>query len=253
MNLLGFPVGAMSSFLTGLEKIELDDVLSSASRRHFAAWTVVTEEGDPAKHFFLLISGRARYFFISSTGRKVILHWIGPGEILGGMALLSEPKSYMVSAETIRPASMLVWSRDSMRKLLISHPKLLDNALSCTSEYLLLYRIAHAGLVCDSARERVAKVLSDLAKCIGHPAKEGAEVHITNEELASTANVTPFTACRFLSEWQRKGFIAKKRGRIIVFSPSKFILQTANREFSNLVRNEGRDRKREIEGARVAS
>jgi CRP/FNR family transcriptional regulator, nitrogen oxide reductase regulator len=253
MNLLGFPVDAMSSFLTGLEKIELDDVLANASRRHFAARTVVTEEGDPAKHFFLLISGRARYFFVSRTGRKVILHWVGPGEILGGMTLLSEPKSYMVSAETIKPASMLVWSRDSIRKLLGLYPKLLDNALSFISEYLLLYRIAHAGLVCDNARERVANVLGDLANCIGHPLRQGVELHVTNEELASTANVTPFTACRFLSEWQRKGFIAKKRGRIIVFSPSNFISQTANRELSNLLRNGVRDRKREIEGARVAS
>jgi CRP/FNR family transcriptional regulator, nitrogen oxide reductase regulator len=213
----------ISPFLAGLEKAELDAVLSSASRREFAARTVITDEGDAAKHFFLLISGRARYFFVSRTGRKVILHWIPPGETLGGMALLSEPKSYMVSTEAVKPASMLVWKRDSIRKLLGLYPKLLDNALSLISEYLLLYRIAHAGLVCDSAGERVANVLGDLANCIGHPLREGVELHVTNEELASTANVTPFTVCRFLSEWQRKGFIVKKRGRIIVVHPARFI------------------------------
>jgi hypothetical protein len=78
-----------------------------------------------------------------------------------------------------------------------------------------------------------------LAKCIGHPAKEGVEVQITNEELASTANVTPFTACRFLGEWQRKRFIAKKRGRIVVFSPEKFIAQAARGGSSDRASNSG--------------
>lgn len=230
MNLFGKSGYKFSPFLSGLAKPELDSVLAAASHRDLPGWTVFTEEGGPAREFFVLVSGRARYFFVSRTGRKVILHWIGPGEIVGGMSLLSEPESYMVSAETVKPTSMLVWKRDSIRHLLSLNPRLFDNALSFVLQYLLLYRIGHARLICDSARQRLASVLHDLAKCIGHPVENGIEVQVTNEDLASTANVTPFTTCRILSEWQRQGLVAKRRGRIILFSGTKLMSQARDQD-----------------------
>ena len=44
----------------------------------------------------------------------------------------------------------------------------------------------------------------------------GVELDVTNEELASAANITPFTASRLLSKWRRSGVIAKRRGKILI-------------------------------------
>jgi CRP/FNR family transcriptional regulator, nitrogen oxide reductase regulator len=217
----------VSPLLAGLAEPELNAVLSAATHQVFRAKTVVTEEGDPAEHFYLLVSGRARFFFLTREGRKVILHCLVPGEGLGGLALVSEPMCYMVSSETVTQTSMLVWERATLRSLLVHVPQLLDNALSMMAKYLVLYRIEHAGLICESARERLATVVSDLARCTGHATAKGVELNVTNEELASAANITSFTASRLLNDWQRKKLISKKRGRILVFSPAKFVSQAA--------------------------
>lgn len=221
-----FAAHLVSPFFAGLRQPELDVVLDAASCRDFSAKALVTAEGDLADSLFLLVSGRARYFFLSEQGKKVILHWIVPGEILGGMALLFEPMPYVVSSETVRRSSMLIWERSTIRSLTARYPRLLDNALLFASQYLLLYRIAYAAVIFDRAHERLANVLADLAKCFGHPDGEHVELDVTNEELASAATVTPFTASRLLGEWQRKGLVSKKRGRLVIASLAEFVSQS---------------------------
>jgi CRP-like cAMP-binding protein len=245
MNLLPFAGPLKSPFLAGLAEADLNAVLSAASRRNFPPKTIVTEEGDPAKYLYMLVSGRARYFFLTDEGRKVILHWLVPGELVGAMALLSEPMPYMVSSETVGQTSMLVWEHGAIRSLVGQYPKLIDNAFSFVSQYLLLYRIEHEGLICHTAGERLAHWLADLASSIGRPINKGIELDLTNEELASASNVTPFTASRLLSEWQRKGLISKRRGRIVVHSPAKLITQADHhRQVGDVVRGNMSQRKK---------
>ena len=222
-----------SPFLAGLTSSELAAVLSAAIRREFPAKTIVTEEGGRASHVFLLVSGRARYFFLTAQGEKVILHWILPGEVVGGMALLSDAMPYVVSSETVRQSSMLIWKREIMRRLFDQYPTLLDNSLSVLAQYLILYRVGHAALLCQDARERLANLLANLAIRMGHRVENGIELDVTNEELASAANVTHFTASRLLSEWHRNRLISKTRGRIVVFSPANLVSQGAPRKRSN--------------------
>jgi CRP/FNR family transcriptional regulator, nitrogen oxide reductase regulator len=73
---------------------------------------------------------------------------------------------------------------------------------------------AHISLACHSARLRLAQIIVDLARDVGHKSSDGVELHVTNEELANAANVTVFTASRLLSKWHRHGVLEKSRGRI---------------------------------------
>ena len=80
------------------------------------------------------------------------------------------------------------------------------------------------GLACNSARQRVAQVLVTLARTIGKKTPGGVAVHITNEELANAARVTPFTASRLISEWQRNRALVKRRGNVLLMSPERLFL-----------------------------
>ena len=84
-----------SRFLEGLPPVDLNSVLASATPRQYPAGTIVTNQGDPAEYYFLLTKGRARYFFVTQDGQKLLLHWFGPGEIFGGFALLPEIPKFM--------------------------------------------------------------------------------------------------------------------------------------------------------------
>ena len=203
-------------FLEGLTPPEFNSVLTAAKHRRVPANSVVTNQDHPAEHMYLLLTGRARYFFLTPKGQKVILLWIPPGETFGGASLLATPAEYLVSAETVRNSSMLVWDRATIRSLAARYPKLVENAFSSTFYYLVAYRAAHLALISGTARERLAHVLVSLAKGIGQKVAGGVELKIRNEELANEANITLFTASRLLSEWQRDGMLLKSRGKILL-------------------------------------
>lgn len=141
--------------------------------------------------------------------------------------MLQRPDTYRVSAETIRVSSLLSWDRDVMLDLSGRFPALLHNALAVGASYLDLYIAAHAALVSDTARQRLASVLVRLTGALGNDVPGGVELEVTNEELASAANITLFTASRIISEWQAERTLTKRRGRIILHSPKHLLQLTA--------------------------
>jgi CRP-like cAMP-binding protein len=210
-----------SPFLDGLDPPDVRAILGAATTRHFSSHVIVYEQGLPAGEFFLLATGRARYFCISPSGQKMLLHWLKPGDTLGIASLLQNAPTYRVGAETVLDSSMLMWTRRSMLTLLDQYPRLLHNALSLAAEYLDLYIAAHAGMVSSTARQRLASVLAHLTEALGREVPRGVELQATNEELANAANITLFTASRILSEWQAAGALTKGRGRIVLHSPKR--------------------------------
>jgi CRP/FNR family transcriptional regulator, nitrogen oxide reductase regulator len=210
-----------SKFLEGLATPDRDVILAAATKRRFLVKSVVVNQGDPAERVFLLIKGRARFFFITQTGRKILLHWLPPGEVFGGAALLSRPSPYLVSTETLKDSSVLVWERTTIRALATRYPKLLDNALLIASDYFAWHLASHVALTCHTARQRLAQALVSLARAIGQEIPGGIELDVTNEEIANAANVTPFTASRIFSRWRRNGVVTKSRGKILLHSQDR--------------------------------
>jgi CRP-like cAMP-binding protein len=213
-----------SRFLEGFSPLDLNFILAAAKQRHFTSNSVVVNQGNPADHLFLLTKGRARFFFNTQEGKKLILLWLTPGEVFGGAALLSTPSLYLVSTETVKDSSMLVWDRAALRNLAGRYPRLLENALLIAYDYFAWYVADHVALTSHSARQRLASVLVYLAQTIGEKVSGGFEFDATNEELAAAANVTAFTASRLLSKWQNNGAVIKHRGKVQLRSPERLFL-----------------------------
>lgn len=210
-------------FLADLRSDEVKIVISAARQRRYLPNSVIVNQEEPADHMFLLISGRARYFYITPDGRKTILMRITPGEMFGGSALLCNSSEYLVSTEAVKPVSVLVWNRATILDLVQKYPRLANNALLVMFDYLVAYRGIHISMTCRSAQQRLAYVLANLAVGIGQKVPEGIELDVRNEELANEANVTPFTASRMLGEWQRQGILRKTRGKILLHSPERLL------------------------------
>jgi CRP/FNR family transcriptional regulator, nitrogen oxide reductase regulator len=213
------PHGA--AFLHGLKPQEIDVILAVAKLRRFSAQRVMTYQGQPADRIMLLWRGRARYFFDTPNGKKLILRWITPGEIFGASALVDRPSKYIVSSEAVRDSVALVWPSETIRALARRFPPLWENVFLITSDYISWYVAAHAALTSQSARERLAHVLLELVPRIGEKISDNLELEVTNEELANSANITPYTTSRLISEWRRLGVIRKRYRKIFLRSPEK--------------------------------
>jgi len=212
-------------WLQGLEPGEIDVVLAAAKSRRFPSKSVMTAQGDPAEQFHLLWSGRARYFLGTPNGKKILLMWISPGDIFAPAALLSRPSHYLASTEALRDCTVLVWERPAIRALAQRFPQLLENTLLAAMDYFTWYVSAHGALISQTAQQRLAYVLLGFAESIGEKVSGGVEIEVTNEELANSTNITPYTTSRMISDWQRRGAIRKRRGKILLRSPERFFLQ----------------------------
>jgi CRP-like cAMP-binding protein len=218
-------VDVRSQFLAGLIPAYRKTILAAATQRRFLSYSVITNQDHPADHFYLLTKGLARFFFVTEEGRKLLFQWVGPGDVFGGRAVLSRPSSYLFSTETVTDSSVLVWDRRTIRGIVERYPRLLENALLTASDFLTWHLTSYIGLACYTARRRVAQVLVTLSRTIGQKVPGGIEVRITNEELANAANVTPFTASRLMTEWQRDRALVKRRGAIVLRSPERLFLR----------------------------
>jgi CRP-like cAMP-binding protein len=217
---VGLPDGLRPRFLSGLPKAELDSVLSVAKHRQFRASSVIINQEDHAERFFLLTSGQARHFVITSEGRTILLNWLTPGQIFGGAAILSTPFQYLASTEVLVDSCALVWERQTIREITSNCPVLLDNAFSIAVTENIAWAIAaHVSLSADDARGRVAHLLVSLASAIGRATHNGVDLRVLNEDLAEGANVTPFTVSRCLRDWEHAGLVAKRRGGILLRRP----------------------------------
>jgi CRP-like cAMP-binding protein len=218
-----------SRFIEGLALSERETILKAARPRRFPTNSVVLNQGHPAHNLFLLTTGRARHFFITEDGNKILLNWLVPGDIFGGYSLLATPASYLLSTETVRDIGVLVWSHGTIRGLVARYPRLLDNGLLMAADYFAWYLAANVALTCHPARRRVAQVLFSIAKGIGQKVSGGVELDFTNEELANASNVTLFTASRILNEWQRQGLVLKSRGKVLLPSPEQLFVHVATK------------------------
>ena len=218
--------GLESLLLRGLSLSEHERVLAMAEARRVPANKIVIQQEGPANQIFMLTRGQARYFFVTEEGRKILLFSLVPGDVFGGAAILSEPSRYLLGTETVKESRVLIWKRSDMTALTARYPKLMQNMLLIAYDYLGWYLAAHVGLTCHSATQRFAAVLVTLAHTVGQKGSRGMEIEAKNEDLANAAGITPFTASRLLSGWQRSGVILKKRGRVVISSPEQLQAST---------------------------
>src|SRR5271165_5688069 len=122
-------VGLRSQFLNGLTPADRKIILAAATQRRFAVNSVITNDGHPADHLFLLTKGLARYFFVTEEGKNLLFQWLGPGDLFGVRTVLSSQSSYLLSTETATDSSVLLWDRPTIRGLVAQYPRLLENAL----------------------------------------------------------------------------------------------------------------------------
>ncbi|MGC2109337.1 MAG: Crp/Fnr family transcriptional regulator [Candidatus Korobacteraceae bacterium] len=127
---------------------------------------------------------------------------------------------YFVSTEAVEDCWALAWDRATIRRLAGCYPTLWENAFVILAGGVGSFVAVHASQTYDTAPQRVARVLLNLADALGQKIPTGIELSIRNEDLADAANVTLFTASRLLNEWQterpggensRQGLVALSR------------------------------------------
>ena len=223
------PVGAQSNgkptegLFNGLSKDNIANIMGSAVLRGVGKGRTIIRSGGPALHLFMIKTGSVNFYRLTPDGREVLLIRLSPGETFGIGTLLEQPIAYIGSAETVQETELYSWEHPWICRCVAECPTLGLNALRITLEYIRLYSDRHLALVSDSAEHRLSRTLGLLGVRTGRHHPKGLEVLITNENLASLADVGYFTASRILNKWQNTGALEKSRGKVVIRCPEKLL------------------------------
>ena len=110
------------SWFEDLDKASLDAIANSAVEQNYQPGQYIMRQGDTGVGAFIIRSGRVD-IIQERDGQEVKLASLGPGDVVGEMALLDEfPRSASVRAS--EPTTALGIQRWHFRGILQSHPQL---------------------------------------------------------------------------------------------------------------------------------
>ena len=120
----------MSDFFMGMGKQFTVEVLDISEKLFQNEGDILFHEGDPAKHFFVLLKGRVK-LSLGETG-PVVYMVRHPGEIIGWSGLIGRDR-YSASGECMEETNLLKFGRDDFLDILKKYPQ---------NEALLFKRLA---------------------------------------------------------------------------------------------------------------
>jgi CRP-like cAMP-binding protein len=92
----------------------LSALSAAVTRRTWTAGAMIFQRGDAGDHLLAIRQGRVRLSLSSPQGREVVLRAVGPGEVLGEMALIDGlPRS--ADAVAVQDTDCLVLSRSGFQ------------------------------------------------------------------------------------------------------------------------------------------
>ena len=120
----------MSDFFMGMGKQFTIEVLDIVEKLFQNEAEVLFQEGDTARHFFVLLKGRVK-LSLGETG-PVVYMVRQPGEIIGWSGLIGRER-YSASGECMEKTNLLKFNRDVFLDILKKYPQ---------NEVLLFKRLA---------------------------------------------------------------------------------------------------------------
>lgn len=188
----------------------------------FPAGEPVFQEGFPAHGLYVLCEGKVKVAKRTRGGRSQILKLLGPGEILGEKTLFDQ-ETYTCYAKTLEPSRLMFIAREDFLAFLRKYPDVAIRLVEKLSRELKAFGDKLVEITAHSAKERVARILWELAWAFGKETGEGVDigVELARAELAEMAGVTTETAVRVLSEFKDRGILALSGRRIVIHKPEE--------------------------------
>ncbi|HZQ64517.1 MAG TPA: Crp/Fnr family transcriptional regulator [Gaiellaceae bacterium] len=189
-------------------------LLSIARRRTFAPGEAVFHRDDPGDSVHLISKGRFAIRIATPVGDTATLAIRGPGEAFGEMALVAAEPRRTATVTALESAETFCVYQTDFDRLRRDHPSVESVLLAfLVSEIRMLNdRLLEALYV--PAERRVLRRVVDLS--VTYRQEAGAEIVLTQEELAGLAGTSRSTVNRVLREEERRGTLSLGRGRIVV-------------------------------------
>jgi len=151
----------------------------------------VLVEGSHSAHLYTVLSGWAFRYKLLPDGRRQILNYLMPGDLIGLQGSVMGEMQH--SVEALSPMLLCVFERDSLHELYRNHPGLAYDItwIASREERMLDENLLSVGR--RSAIERAAYLIAFIgsrAKVVGLNGKQSIQIPITQQHIADTLGLS---------------------------------------------------------------
>lgn len=191
------------------EESESDAFRAPGTVQHFVQDRQIFADGDPADHFYRVVSGVVRACKFLNDGRRQIEAFHVAGDVFG----LEAGLTYSISAEAVSDSTVVAF-RHKAAMALAQKDLALSSQLMTAVTRALSHARSHALLL--GRRGAVEKVASFLNEWAAHSASAGI-IHLamTRQDIADYLGLTIETVSRTLTQLERDRIIALPNTRQI--------------------------------------
>ncbi|MEW6375128.1 MAG: Crp/Fnr family transcriptional regulator [Thermodesulfobacteriota bacterium] len=210
----------------GLKEEDLRKIRAIATPRQVEKKGVLFSDGEEAKGFYVILSGKVKLYKISPEGKEQILHMVTAPDAFAEAALFLEG-TYPAFAEALSDSQLLFFPKRDFLQLIEKNPQLSINMIVTLSHYLKRFALLIEELSLKEVSSRIAKYLIDLSmkssKVGTTRFREGKiskeiELDCSKTQLASKLGTISETLSRTLKKMKAKGIIDVKKNKILIIN-----------------------------------
>ncbi|HKQ16965.1 MAG TPA: Crp/Fnr family transcriptional regulator [Solirubrobacterales bacterium] len=207
--------------LSGLEPSELERIAQVAIPRSFPKGARVFHEGDRTDACYVIRAGEVRVTREHPDGRAIALATLGPGELVGELAML-DGGVRSASVEALTDVDLLAVSATDMRGLLERNAEITAKLVIALTKRLRETNERISRQSFQTVPSRVAGVLSQLvSEENAEQGRDGVTIRMNQADLAQLAGTSRESVSRFLAVLERAGVVRVGRGRVTVLEPHR--------------------------------
>jgi CRP-like cAMP-binding protein len=204
---------------------DLDKIALNATQHEYKKNEYLFHQGDPARRFCVLVTGKVKLTQLTEDGQQIILRYVSPGEAFAVIAVLSKIP-YPVTATAVNQVSLLSWEDQKMLELMHQYPQLAINSLSILATRIQEFQDRFREIATERVERRIARALLRLASQTGRKLEHGIliDISLTRQDLAEMTGTTLYTVSRTLSQWEKDGLVSSQREQVTILSPHKLVV-----------------------------
>ncbi len=205
------------AFFAGFSDDELEEFFAVAQTVVFKARAEIFGQGDAGDSMYILLGGRVKISSFSSAGKETVLTFLGPGDILGEIALL-DGGVRTAAAVVLEETRALRVTRGQFIPFIEAHPKIALKIIEVLCERLRRTDLFVEEVATMQSGPRLARALLRLAQSHGRErdGKVLIDLKLSQANLGAHAGLMRENVNRQMKIWEEAGIIETSSGRITI-------------------------------------
>jgi CRP/FNR family transcriptional regulator len=176
----------------------------------------LAREGDVAQRLCLLLSGKARVFYLGADGRQITFETVEAGEPLAAVAAVAGAR-YPANIEAATPATYACVPTEALFELMAAEPQVARTLVSDLAMRVVNFTAVVTTLALD-VPSRVARYIFQRALQSGSPTPNGLETDLGMKkgDLAMSLGTTPESLSRAFAKLKEDGILEVSGQRVLI-------------------------------------